>query len=302
MSIPFVEKYRPTRLNDIVLSDVNKLIINNIIKTKIYPNLMLYGPPGTGKTTTIINLIKHIQNDSNKSLLLHLNASDERGIDTIRNQITKFINSKPIFSTGIKFIVLDEVDYMTKNAQQALKYLLQQYSGRAVFCLMCNYISKIDDTLKNEFIELKFNQLPHENIISFLENIVAEENLNISKTQLLQLQQTYKNDIRSMINFIQLHNDNAGIETTIVTDSDILNLHTKIIKKTFQEIRQDITMYCINHNITPKLLFIRMFSLLMKDNNISIIMLNKFEMAIHNDQYNIYELEMFIELFKENSN
>ena len=171
--IPWVEKYRPTNINSIILDDYNKKFINNIIKIKTYPNLLLYGPPGTGKTTTIINLIKEIHGEEiNKSLILHLNASDERGIDTIRKQIHKIISSKPLFSNSFKFVVLDEVDYMTKSAQIALKYVLQQYTtNNVIFYLMCNYISKIDETLKNEFIELKFNILPNGLIINFLKTL-----------------------------------------------------------------------------------------------------------------------------------
>ena len=102
--IPWVEKYRPTNFTDIVLDKYNKRIFENIIKTNYFPNLLLYGPPGTGKTTAIINLIKLFQtntNQLNKGLLIHLNASDDRGIDIIRNQINSFVNSKTIFSTRI---------------------------------------------------------------------------------------------------------------------------------------------------------------------------------------------------------
>ena len=129
-SIPWVEKYRPSSLNDIVLDEFNREILENIIETDHFPNLLFYGPPGTGKTTTMINLINSYQvkhNQKNKDLMVHLNASDERGIDIIRNQIYQFVNSKPLFNTGTKFIILDEVDYMTKNAQYALKCLLQKY-------------------------------------------------------------------------------------------------------------------------------------------------------------------------------
>ena len=129
--IPWCEKYRPHLFEDIVLDPLNRQILKNIIETSYFPNLLFYGPPGTGKTTTIINLITAYQTKigiKNKDLIIHLNASDERGIDIIRNQISFFVNSKPLFHTGMKFVILDEVDYMTKNAQQALRYLLQNYS------------------------------------------------------------------------------------------------------------------------------------------------------------------------------
>ena len=180
--IPYVELYRPKHFEDIVLDPLNKQILKNIIETSYFPNLLFYGPPGTGKTTTIINLINAYQeklNKKNKDLIIHLNASDERGIDIIRNQISCFVNSKPLFHTGMKFVILDEVDYMTKNAQQALRYLLQSYSNNVRFCLICNYISKIDEGLQNEFIRLRFNQLPREDIISFLKHISDTEKINM---------------------------------------------------------------------------------------------------------------------------
>lgn len=296
--IPFVEKYRPTEMNDIILNDVNKVIIDNIIKKKIYPNLLLYGPPGTGKTTTIINLVNNIQsNKNNKSLLLHLNASDERGIDTIRNQITKFITSKPMFSNGIKFIVLDEVDYMTKSAQQALKYILQQYTNKAVFCLMCNYISKIEPSLKSEFIELKFNALPKENIIRFLKNICEKEKINIDNSQIEQIQELYNSDIRSMINYIQL-NYQYGYNTTtmLYTKNDLLNLYhsMKDIKKGKKEKLLD---YCLSCNITPKYLLILLLLLLIKNKkSIDCEIINRLELIVHEDQYNIYDVDYFLDL------
>jgi replication factor C subunit 3/5 len=134
---------------------------------------LLYGPPGTGKTTTIINLINEYQtkyNQTNKGSVIHLNASDERGIDIIRNQIYQFVKSKNFFEVGLKFVILDEVDYMTKNAQQALKYLLQSSCYNVRFCLICNYISKIDESLKNEFICIRFNQLPRCDIYKFIKS------------------------------------------------------------------------------------------------------------------------------------
>ena len=224
--IPYVELYRPKHFEDIVLDPLNKQILKNIIETSYFPNLLFYGPPGTGKTTTIINLINAYQlklNKKNKDLIIHLNASDERGIDIIRNQINFFVNSKPLFHTGMKFVILDEVDYMTKNAQQALRYLLQNYSNNVRFCLICNYISKIDEGLQNEFIRLRFNQLPKEDIIGFLKHISETEQLNMSYKSLSCIQKLYRSDIRSMINFMQSNQDivkNNKIDNDSSTEND----------------------------------------------------------------------------------
>jgi len=218
VSIPWVEKYRPTDLNDIVLDTFNKSIISNIINTNYFPNILLYGPPGTGKTTTIINLINKYQekhNQLNKGLMIHLNASDERGIDIIRNQIYQFVNSKSLFHNGIKFVILDEVDYMTKNAQQALKYLLQGFTENVRFCLICNYISRIDESLQNEFMRIRFNQLPKEDIVNFLSTITIKENLNICNEKLTSIQCLFKSDIRSMINYIQSNQNNINNNSII---------------------------------------------------------------------------------------
>ena len=149
---PWVEKYRPVHFDNIVLDTRNRKIFNNILDRGYFPNLLFYGPPGTGKTTTIINLINEYQKrfyKISKSQIIHLNASDERGIDIVRNQINTFVKSNNLFETGVKFVILDEVDYMTKNAQQALKYLLQSCNKNVKFCLICNYICKVDESLQN---------------------------------------------------------------------------------------------------------------------------------------------------------
>jgi len=201
---PWVEKYRPNTFDDIVLDPLNKTILENIIKNEHFPNLLFYGPPGTGKTTSIINLIKAYQeNSQNQNLMIHLNASDERGIDIIRNQINSFVNSKSLFNNGMKFVILDEVDYMTKNAQIALRYLLQSYKSNVRFCLICNYISRIDEALQNEFVRLRFNQLPEREIITFLNVINEKEKLQYSDETIHLIQKLFNSDIRSMINYMQ---------------------------------------------------------------------------------------------------
>jgi replication factor C subunit 3/5 len=259
------EFYRPKSFDDIVLDPLNKQILKNIIETSYFPNLLFYGPPGTGKTTSIINLINAYQEKvgiKNKDLVIHLNASDERGIDIIRNQISFFVNSKPLFHGGMKFVILDEVDYMTKNAQQALRYLLQNYSNTARFCLICNYISKIDEGLQNEFLRLRFNQLPSEDIKFFLKNIAKSEKLNINEKSIDCIQKLYKSDIRSMINFMQSNqsnfkndddNFNNNLNFNIIDDNVWESLSNKIFEKnSFDILVSDIHNISIKYNIDKK--------------------------------------------------
>ena len=232
-TIPWVEKYRPTQFDDIVLDPINRTLFRNIISKKYFPNLLFYGPPGTGKTTTIINLINEFQVKHfkvNKSLVIHLNASDERGIDIIRNQISSFVKTKNLFEVGFKFVILDEVDYMTKNAQHALKSLLQTCSSDVKFCLICNYISKIEEPLKNEFTCIRFNQLPKQDIYNFIQSITTKENLQMNESAIDMIQTIYQSDIRSMINFIQL-NQNIKGECKIVNKSVLENIHKLLLDK-----------------------------------------------------------------------
>jgi replication factor C subunit 3/5 len=210
---PWVEKYRPSSFDTIVLEETNKLFFKKMIDTNYIPNLLFYGPPGTGKTTTILNLIQTFQENQgevNSSLVIHLNASDERGIDTIRSQIYSFVHTKPFFSKGKKFVILDEVDSMTKSAQQALSYLLHT-PVTVSFCLICNYISKIEDTLQTLFIKVKFNALPIDKMLDFLETIVKKEGIQYTRAHLEGIQRMYGSDIRSMINYLQTNQYNPSL-------------------------------------------------------------------------------------------
>jgi DNA polymerase III delta prime subunit len=230
-TIPWVEKYRPTQFDTIVLDPLNRELFKNILEKNYFPNLLFYGPPGTGKTTTIINLINEFQAKHykiNKNLVIHLNASDERGIDIIRNQIQTFVKTKNLFDTGLKFVILDEVDYMTKNAQQALKYLLQTCSNNIKFCLICNYISKIEESLQDEFICIRFNQLPKADIHNFINNISTNEKLNLNDDSIDTIQNMYHSDIRSMVNFIQL---NQSLKSNEFNIKIINNNNFEIIHK-----------------------------------------------------------------------
>jgi replication factor C subunit 3/5 len=249
---PWVEKYRPNTFDDIVLDKINKKILENIIKNEHFPNLLFYGPPGTGKTTSIINLIKTYQEKcNNKNLMIHLNASDDRGIDIIRNQINTFVNSKSLFNDGMKFVILDEVDYMTKNAQIALRYLLQNYKPNVRFCLICNYISRIDEALQNEFVRLRFNQLPENEIRTFLNVINEKEKLQFSTDTISLVQKLFNSDIRSMINYMQ--SNELIIHSKKIIQSELWEKMTRnIIDKKLKYNVEFITNISNTYNIDKK--------------------------------------------------
>jgi len=294
-SIPWVEKYRPDNFDKIILSDENKNFLNQILKKDIFPNLILYGPPGTGKTTTIINIIKkyqEINNQKDNSLIMHLNASDDRGIDIIRNNINSFVNSKNLFTKGIKFVILDEVDYMTKNAQIALKSLIQMNVENVRYCLICNYISKIDISLITELILVRFNELPQDIIIQFLKLIIQNENLSLTIEDIKNIQKFYKSDIRSMINYIQNNSSNKKIET--ITDIMLEKIYNIHINDDFYHFNKKLLDYSNYLLIDYKILIKNYiyFLLINKKNSMNERNILDFKYIYNNvyNKYNIYYL------------
>ena len=297
-SIPWVEKYRPNEFENIVLDPTNREMFENILKKGYFPNLLFYGPPGTGKTTTIINLINKYQQTYsriNKENVIHLNASDERGIDIIRNQIQQFVKSKNFFEKGIKYVILDEVDYMTKNAQQALKYLIQSTNYNVRFCLICNYISKLIHTLQNEFLCVRFNQLPQKEIYRFIKHISKNEKLTLSDTVIDTIQKTYKSDIRSMINFIQLNQNLSTWRNCIITNNIWEKIYNMHISQNTTKLQKYIDEISIKYNTDKKSILIKYFNFII-NNKLECIgesFLDNIEVIIHSQSSNLNTIMSF---------
>lgn len=288
MNIPWCEKYRPKLFENILLDESNKTFLNKILETNVFPNLLFYGPPGTGKTTTIINLINKYQLNNykkiNSSLLIHLNASDDRGIDIIRNNIYNFINSNNLFNDGIKFIILDEVDYMTKLAQQALKTLIQETNKNNVkFCLICNYISKIFNGLTDEFIKIRFNNIDSKHIINLLQNINKIENLNINKKNLEIICNYYENDIRSMINYLQskIHKKQSIIDNKVLEKIFEVNINNNSNIKKFVILLNKIEY---DYKISLFYLLKNYIFFIIENDKINIDAITNLEYIVHNFQ------------------
>lgn len=200
---PWIEKYRPKTINDIVLNDTNKTILDNMIKKNNFSNLILYGPPGTGKTTTILCLMNDyckLNNCSNN--YIHLNASHERGIEVIRNQIFNFTEKKNLFTNSRKFVLLDEIDSMTKQAQNNLNIIINNCKNKVTFILICNFLNRIIESLRHSFIILHFNKTS--NICDeFIKRCVKNEKIKISDKKLSLIKKANFHDLRSVLNQLQ---------------------------------------------------------------------------------------------------
>ena len=255
--IPWTEKYRPTTLDNVILDKYNRVILEKIISDDI-PNMIFYGPPGTGKTTSAINLVKAYQQQNNNSgneMILHLNASDERGVDTIRSQIQTFVKLRPLFGKGRKFVLLDEIDYMTENAQLGLKHLMNHTSNDVCFILICNYISKLNISIRNSCMVFRFNSLPRDKIYDFLTSVLNQEQLHYSGSYIRFTIERFGSDIRSMLNFLQLHITSVTHKQTECNYQDTLvDLNTTIKEQenTPQALRQTLSIYKDKLNISFK--------------------------------------------------
>ena len=235
MSIPWIEKYRPQELKDIILDDVNRTIIETIMSESKYPHLLFYGPPGTGKTTTVICFIKKYQEKYNcKKNYIHLNASHERGIDVIRNQISQFINTSTFFEIHRKFVILDEMDSLTIQAQNQLHHLIRSCNKNVTFILICNYINKVIPSLHESLLTLHFNQTS-QMCDQFIQRCLENENLHVQKEYIDHLKHLHTHDLRSILNSLQ----NVEKENEyLILHHDVYEslLHTKSINKLQEKI------------------------------------------------------------------
>lgn len=201
--LPWVEKYRPQRLEDLVAHEDIIGIITNLIDNDNLPHLLLYGPPGTGKTSTIVAAAKRMYGKAYNSMTLELNASDARGIDVVRNEIKEFAGTKQLFNKGIKLIILDEADAMTSDAQFALRRVIEKYTKNARFCLICNYVSKIIPALQSRCTRFRFAPLSQGQIQSRLEDVARSENVTLTPDGLQAVLRLSGGDMRRVLNLLQ---------------------------------------------------------------------------------------------------
>jgi len=199
----WIEKYRPVRLADIVGQDDIVERLTSYVRTKNLPHLLFTGTAGVGKTTAAVTLAREIFGDSWQMNFRELNASDERGIDVVRNQIKQFARTTPLGDASFKILFLDEADALTPDAQAALRRTMESYAQTCRFILSCNYSSKIIDPIQSRCAIYRFKPLSPEAIAEEIRRIARRENLTIGPDAMDAIIYIAHGDMRKAINALQ---------------------------------------------------------------------------------------------------
>jgi len=218
-----VEKYRPTNIDNYVGNKSIKDTIKSYISKNDIQNLLFYGPAGTGKTTLAKLIAKNIDCD-----LLYINASDERGIETIRDKVSGFASTMSFKS--LKIVILDEADFLTIMAQASLRNVIETFSRSTRFILTCNYVERIIDPLQSRCQTLKIIPPSKLDIVKHLKDITDREDIKVRVDDLAIIVNNNYPDVRKMLNTIQV----STVDNTLKLDNDVLvesNYQNKILEE-----------------------------------------------------------------------
>ena len=236
----WVEKYRPTKIPECILEESSSKIFEGFIKNKEIPHLMLTGSAGIGKTTIAKILCNEIGAD-----FVMINASDERGIDTIRNKVKQFASTKSFSSAG-KVIILDEADSMTPEAQKAIRGVFEEFYRNCRFILTCNYKNKLIEPIHSRCSVIDFSITPSNKpilalkLLNRIEYILTTESVKYDKEVLVQLIMKFFPDFRRLINELQRYSSSGGINSGILSTNSIQinELIGFLSKKEFTNVRK----------------------------------------------------------------
>lgn len=224
--------------------------VNRLISANKLPHLLFYGPPGTGKTSTILACARQLYGPKFQAMTLELNASDDRGINVVRNQIKSFAGTQKLFSTGVKLVILDEADAMSADAQFALRRVIEKYTKNTRFCLICNYVSKIIPALQSRCTRFRFAPLKQAQISGRLDSIVEAEKVPTTPDGLKAILRLSNGDMRKVLNILQstaMAHDVVSEESVYQCTgeplpSDIEAILGKLLNNTFKEGFDFVTM------------------------------------------------------------
>jgi replication factor C subunit 2/4 len=211
-SIPWIEKYRPKKLDDVAHQEEVVSALRRTLQSGSLPHVLFYGPPGTGKTSTIMAMARELYGpDLMKKRVMEINASNERGIDSVRTKIKEFAqisvgtrdNVPGYPCPPFKLIVLDEADSLTRDAQSALRRTMELYSKVTRFCILCNYVSRIIEPITSRCAKFRFQSLSQSSLVGRLQHIMDKEGIRASPAVYQQLVDDSGGDMRRAITILQ---------------------------------------------------------------------------------------------------
>ena len=211
----WTEKYRPKVFEDMVGQEEIIKRVNSLVNSMNIPHLLFAGPAGVGKSTLALIVVKTLFGASWRENYLELNASDERGIDVVRQKVKDFARTKALGDVPFKVIFLDEADALTREAQQALRRTMENYTSTCRFVMSCNYSSKILDPIQSRAVVFRFQLLEKKDIKKRINLIAEREGLTISDDAFSALYESSEGDCRRVINLLQA---TASISPNITPD------------------------------------------------------------------------------------
>jgi replication factor C subunit 2/4 len=229
---PWVEKYRPKTLDDIIGNEKEIINLKNMVEQGSIPNLILAGNQGSGKTSSILCLCRQLLGSNIKETVLELNASDDRGISVVREKIKMFAQKKVTLKPGShKIIILDEADSMTNTAQQSLRRIMEEHSNTTRFAMSCNISSKIIEPIQSRCVILRFNRLSDNEMMKKLLEVSKEENVKIEPGGLDAILFTAEGDMRNALNNLQATHNGFGTINSENVYKVCDKPHPEIVKK-----------------------------------------------------------------------
>ncbi|PIN70315.1 replication factor C small subunit [Candidatus Woesearchaeota archaeon CG11_big_fil_rev_8_21_14_0_20_43_8] len=254
----WTEKYRPRTFDEIKGQEDIIDKIKAFVQTKNMPHLLFAGPAGIGKTTTALVVANEFFKDSWRSNFLELNASDERGIDVVRNKVKDFARTRTLGDFPFKIIYLDECDALTKDAQHALRRTMENYTKTCRFILSCNYSSKIIDPIQSRCAVFKFKPLAKDHIFSIIDVIIERESLIVSDTVKDAIFEASSGDCRRVENILQscaalgktITEDNVFSMASIAKPKEIAEALSLAVRGDFEEARKKTLKIMLNYGLS----------------------------------------------------
>lgn len=255
--LPWVEKFRPQHLDEIISNKEIIQTLKDYVKKKYLPHLLICGPSGTGKTSVIISTAKELYGENFGMMTMHINASEERGIEVIRNKVKEFVLTKSFnpIDVPFKLVILDEADAMTISAQGMLRRMIEDFTGTARFCLLCNKLKNIDPAIQSRCTNFRFAPLTSDDILKRIQKICKDMKIKYNDDGLKLIIKISNGDMRKVLNNLQsiymayrhINYENVSKCIGYPTQKEINDIYEILFNKKYSIALKEINQLIVNN-------------------------------------------------------